>query len=66
APVIEALCPHFHTILSDAGAGLLSGLLVDQAPALIQALRASGWAAELTARRGAWGLVTIRSAVHVA
>ena len=34
APVIEALCPAFDTVLAPGGLGLLSGLLVSQAPRL--------------------------------
>jgi len=63
APVIEALCPAFHTLLRGDGVGLLSGLLVEQAPGLEQALLEQGWQARLTARQGGWGLMTIR---HVA
>lgn len=63
APVIQALCPAFETVLSHHGVGLLSGLLVDQAPALQQALLEHGWLAELTAQQSQWGLMTIR---HVA
>ncbi len=48
APVIEALCPAFHTVLAPDGLGLLSGLLVEQAPRLQQALAEEGWQAELT------------------
>ena len=60
APVIQALCPAFHTLLAPQGLGLLSGLLIDQAPALQQALLAEGWQAELTAQQSRWGLLTIR------
>ena len=60
APVIQALCPAFHTLLAPHGVGLLSGLLVDQAPALQQALLEEGWRAELTAQQSQWGLLTIR------
>ena len=60
APVIQALCPAFHTLLAPYGVGLLSGLLVDQAPALQQALLEEGWRAELTAQQSQWGLLTIR------
>jgi len=62
APVIEALCPAFHTVLADHGLGLLSGLLVEQAPRLQQALAEQGWRAELTAQQSQWGLMTIRRA----
>ena len=62
APVIEALCPAFHTVLAVDGLGLLSGLLVDQAPRLQQALAEEGWQAELTAQQSQWGLMTIRRA----
>ncbi|MCP9778679.1 MULTISPECIES: 50S ribosomal protein L11 methyltransferase [unclassified Cyanobium] len=60
APVIQALCPAFSTVLAANGVGLLSGLLVDQAPALQLALRDEGWQAELTAEQSQWGLMTIR------
>jgi len=62
APVIEALCPAFHTVLAADGLGLLSGLLVEQAPRLQQALAEEGWQAELTAQQSQWGLMTIRRA----
>jgi ribosomal protein L11 methyltransferase len=62
APVIEALCPAFHTVLAANGVGLLSGLLVDQAPDLQQALAAEGWRAELRARQGRWGLLVLHKA----
>lgn len=62
APVIEALCPAFHTVLAPEGLGLLSGLLVEQAPRLQQALADEGWHAELTAQQSQWGLMTIRRA----
>ena len=60
APVIQALCPAFNTVLAATGVGLLSGLLADQAPALQLALRHEGWRAELTAEQSQWGLMTIR------
>ena len=62
APVIEALCPAFHTLLADDGVGLLSGLLVDQAPGLQAALAAEGWRAELSAQQGRWGLLMLHKA----
>lgn len=60
APVIQALCPAFETVLAPNGVGLLSGLLVDQAPALQEVLQEHGWQAELTAQQSQWGLMTIR------
>ena len=60
APVIEALCPAFHTVLADDGLGLLSGLLVDQAPRLQAALAEQGWRGDLVAQQSQWGLMTIR------
>jgi ribosomal protein L11 methyltransferase len=60
APVIEALAPDFVRLLAPSGVGLLSGLLVDQAPTLARALAAAGWQAELSAQRDPWGLMTIR------
>jgi ribosomal protein L11 methyltransferase len=62
APVIEALCPAFRTVLAPDGLGLLSGLLVDQAPALTEALAAEGWRAELAAEQGRWGLMMLHKA----
>jgi len=62
APVIEALCPAFQSVLAADGLGLLSGLLVDQAPRLEQALAEQGWQAELSAQQSQWGLMTIRRA----
>ena len=66
APVITALCPAFHTVLAPSGLGLLSGLLVDQAAALEEALAAQGWQAELAARQERWGLMVIRARPLVA
>ena len=62
APVIEALCPQFHTVLAPHGVGLLSGLLVDQAPALIDALAREGWCGELAVEQGRWGLMMLHKA----
>jgi len=63
APVIEALCPVFSQVLAADGAGLLSGLLVDQAPSLQRVLASQGWDAELTEQQSQWGLMTIRRTV---
>ncbi|MBU6353888.1 MAG: 50S ribosomal protein L11 methyltransferase [Cyanobacteria bacterium REEB498] len=62
APVIEALSPAFNTVLAPDGLGLLSGLLVDQAPRLQAVLAEQGWRAELTAQQSQWGLMTLRRA----
>ena len=62
APVIEALCPQFHTVLAPHGVGLLSGLLVDQAPALSDALAREGWRGELAVEQGRWGLMMLHKA----
>jgi ribosomal protein L11 methyltransferase len=62
APVIEALCPAFDTVLAPRGVGLLSGLLVSQEPRLRQGLATQGWSSALTAQQGDWGLLTIRRA----
>ena len=66
APVITALCPSFRTLLAPGGVGLLSGLLVDQAEALGEALALQGWEARLTARQERWGLMVIRARANVA
>ena len=63
APVIEALCPVFNQVLAAGGVGLLSGLLVDQAPSLQRVLAEEGWHGELTGQQSQWGLMTIKRAV---
>lgn len=60
APVIEALAPCFRTVLAPGGAGLLSGLLVEQAPQLEHCLQGHGWRTSLVARQAGWGLIEIR------
>ena len=60
APVIEALAPGFQSILSDDGRGLLSGLLVEQAPRLTEVLQGLGWSVQAQASQGRWGLLEIR------
>ena len=62
SPVIQALCPAFEQVLAPTGLGLLSGLLVEQAPRLQQVLARHGWQAELSAQQSQWGLMTIRRA----
>jgi ribosomal protein L11 methyltransferase len=62
APVIEALCPAFSTLLAPQGVGLLSGLLVDQAPGLVAALAAQGWRAQLVEAQDRWGLIVLHKA----
>ena len=59
APVIEALSPSFQALLAADGVGLLSGLLVDQAPRLQQVLADCGWQADLSATKGPWGLLVL-------
>ncbi len=66
APVIEALIPCFPRLLGPGGVGLLSGLLVDQAPGLERDLRAAGWRVEQRVEQDRWGLLRIRSASDVA
>ena len=62
APVIEALAPAFQTVLAPGGVGLLSGLLVQQAPRLQQVLESLGWQAELAAQQSQWGLMVLHKA----
>ncbi|MEB3276874.1 MAG: 50S ribosomal protein L11 methyltransferase [Cyanobacteriota bacterium] len=62
APVIEALSPSFAALLAPAGVGLLSGLLVEQAPRLQQVLAELGWQADLAATQGPWGLLVLHKA----
>ena len=60
APVIEALAPHFQSVLRPGGRGLLSGLLVEQAPRLTEVLGSLGWSVEPLAEQGRWGLLEIQ------
>ncbi len=66
APVIEALIPCFPQLLGPGGVGLLTGLLVDQAPGLERDLLAAGWRVEQQVAQDRWGLLRIRSASDVA
>ncbi|NQV10653.1 MAG: 50S ribosomal protein L11 methyltransferase [Cyanobacteria bacterium] len=61
APVIEALAPQFEAVLSRAGIGLLSGLLLSQLPGLQLALGRAGWSTRLIGQQGGWGLLEIRA-----
>jgi len=60
APVIEALAPGFQPVLRPDGRGLLSGLLVEQAPRLTEVLQGLGWSVQAQASQGRWGLLEIR------
>ena len=62
APVIEALAPAFAAVLAPDGVGLLSGLLVQQAPRLQQVLAEWGWQADLAAQQSQWGLMMLHKA----
>jgi ribosomal protein L11 methyltransferase len=66
APVIEALIPWFPRLLAPGGVGLLSGLLVDQAPALERDLTKAGWQVEQRVAQDRWALLRIRMASDVA
>jgi ribosomal protein L11 methyltransferase len=60
APVLTALTPAFADLLTARGEGLLSGLLVDQSPALIAHLEAHGWQVRSEAEQGRWALLAIQ------
>ena len=60
APVIEALAPQFTSVLAPGGRGLLSGLLVEQAPRLTSVLEALGWSVTELGSQGRWGLLEIQ------
>ena len=60
APVIEALAPQFTEVLAPGGRGLLSGLLVEQAPRLTAVLEGLGWSVKALGSQGRWGLLEIR------
>lgn len=62
APVIEALCPAFDSLLAPGGVGVLSGLLADQTPRLQRVLAAEGWHSTLAGQQSAWALLRIRRA----
>jgi ribosomal protein L11 methyltransferase len=66
APVIEALLPSFPRLLAPGGVGLLSGLLVDQIPALEGALAAAGWQVRQRIAQDRWALLRIQTASDVA
>ncbi len=66
APVIEALLPSFPQLLAPGGVGLLSGLLVDQAPALERDLTKAGWQVEQRVTQDRWALLRIGKAPDVA
>ena len=65
APVIEALIPCFPQLLAPGGVGLLSGLLVDQAPALERDLTKAGWQVEQRTTQDRWALLRIGKAKDV-
>ena len=58
--VIEALAPQFQGVLRPGGRGLLSGLLVEQAPRLTEVLEDLGWSVQPLAEQGRWGLLEIQ------
>jgi len=60
APVIEALAPQFKDLLAPGGRGLLSGLLVEQAPRLTTVLEGLGWSVTPLGSQGRWGLLEIQ------
>lgn len=62
APVIEALAQRFAEVLAPEGLGLLSGLLVGQAPRLQEVLAELGWRADLVAQQSQWGLLVLHKA----
>jgi ribosomal protein L11 methyltransferase len=62
APVLEALCPAFSSLLAPGGVGVLSGLLEDQTPRLQRVLAAEGWLSSLARRQSGWALLRIRRA----
>ena len=66
APVIAELSPSFRRLLAPAGQGLLSGLLLSQADALIRALEGQGWEASVIASRDPWALLRLREQQDVA
>lgn len=66
APVIADLAPGFHRLLAPGGEGLLSGLLLSQAEALIQVLEQEGWTATVAATIDPWALLHLRGQGDVA
>jgi ribosomal protein L11 methyltransferase len=52
--------PQFDSVLKSTGRGLLSGLLVDQAPRLMAVLAEYGWQARPIGEQGRWGLLEIK------
>ena len=60
APVLTDMTPAFSQLLTSSGEGLLSGLLIDQAPALTAHLHAHGWKVTAEAEQGRWSLLAIQ------
>jgi ribosomal protein L11 methyltransferase len=66
APVIAELCVSFRHLLAPGGQGLLSGLLLSQADALIRVLEEEGWEASVMASSDPWALLRLREPKDVA
>jgi ribosomal protein L11 methyltransferase len=66
APVIAELCGSFRRLLAPGGEGLLSGLLLSQADALIQVLEVEGWSVSVVAHSDPWALLRLREPTNVA
>ncbi|MEN9878033.1 MAG: Ribosomal protein methyltransferase [Cyanobacteriota bacterium] len=62
APVLAELGPSFEGLVSPAGVGLLSGLLVEQVEPLVAVLEPLGWRCRLGAEQARWALLEIRRA----
>lgn len=66
APVIAELSGQFRQLLAPGGQGLLSGLLLSQAEALIDCLQEQGWEVTVAASRDPWALLRLRAQGDVA
>ncbi|MFN9547422.1 MAG: 50S ribosomal protein L11 methyltransferase [Cyanobacteriota bacterium] len=66
APVIAELCGSFRRLLAPGGEGLLSGLLLSQAEALIAVLEGEGWSARVVAKSDPWVLLRLWEQADVA
>ena len=60
APVLEDMAPKFEDLVVSNGRALLSGLLVNQAPALQKTLLSLGWEVSDFIEMDNWGLLDIK------
>jgi ribosomal protein L11 methyltransferase len=60
ANIIAPMIPHFVKLIKPDGWGILSGILVDQAPQIMDILHKEGWTVATLWKRDQWSCLTIR------